>query len=111
MIRDVIGEKVRNDNRKLAEVCCMHGDVRGSGHGKLERLGWARSVGLRWHVRVCFPEISTCAVRVLSGARVRAHGRARAQSRKEINKSKSRRAAKGSASAAARKSTYKPGSS
>ena len=56
------------------------------------------------------PEISVRGARAEWCARVRADGRARAQSRKEIKK-KSRRAAEGSASAAARKSTYKPGSS
>ena len=55
------------------------------------------------------PEISVRGARAEWCARVRADGRARAQSRKEIKKN--RRAAEGSASAAARKSTYKPGSS
>ena len=50
-----------------------------------------------------FVRKSLCAVRVLSGARVRGCGK--------IFFKKSRRAAEGSASAAARKSTYKPGSS
>ena len=51
-----------------------------------------------------------CALRVLSGARACARMGARERSRGKRYK-KSMRAAKGSASAAARKSTYKPGSS
>ena len=64
----------------------MHGDVRASGHGKLERLAWGRFFlfpGAGAYVGMCVcvpPVISPCAVRELS-TRVCAQMGARACSR------------------------------
>ena len=83
----------------------MRGDVRGSGHGKLERLGWARFGGLVLAcARLFLQNLYMRGARSEWCVRVRADG----HSRKYII---ARHATKGSASAAAPKSTYKPGSS
>ena len=74
-----LGKKVRNDNRKLAGVCCTREDVHGAGTGSWRGRGGAVSGGVGMCVFIR-PEISVRGARAEWCARVRADGRARAQS-------------------------------